>query len=104
MTESNEALPQVLARIDAELDNSLERLFKLLSIPSISTDPAHAEDCRIAATSVAADLATLGVAAEVHPTDGHPIVFAKASFAAAPNRKRAVFYGHYDVQPVDPLD
>jgi acetylornithine deacetylase/succinyl-diaminopimelate desuccinylase-like protein len=100
----NKALPKVLARIDAELDNSLARLFKLMAIPSISTDPAHAQDCRVAATSLAADLSTLGVAAEVHPTDGNPIVFAKASFADEPNRKRAVFYGHYDVQPVDPLD
>jgi amidohydrolase len=100
----NQALPQVLARIDAELDNSLARLFKLMAVPSISTDPAHAQDCRVVATSLAADLATLGVAAEVHPTDGNPIVFAKANFADEPNRRRAVFYGHYDVQPVDPLD
>ena len=96
-------LDQVLARIDAERDNSLDRLFKFLSIKSISTDPAYADDCRTAAVTLAADLATLDLAAEVHPTDGHPIVFAKA-MGSAPGRKRAVFYGHYDVQPVDPLD
>jgi acetylornithine deacetylase/succinyl-diaminopimelate desuccinylase-like protein len=98
-------LNKVLARIDAERDNSLARLFRLLSIKSISTDPAYADDCRTAAVTLAADLATLDLAAEVHPTDGHPIVFAKGAGAgSAPGRKRAVFYGHYDVQPVDPLE
>jgi acetylornithine deacetylase/succinyl-diaminopimelate desuccinylase-like protein len=112
MSGPDKHLPQVLARIDAELDHSLDRLFKFLSIKSISTDPAYADECRVAATSLAADLATLDVAAEVHPTEGHPIVFAKADFAADPgnkrpaaaNRKRVLFYGHYDVQPVDPLE
>ena len=81
MSEVNKALPKVLARIDADLDNSLDRLFKFLAIKSISTDPAYADECRVAATSVAADLATLGFAAEVHPTDGHPVVLGKANFA-----------------------
>ncbi len=115
MSGADKVLPKVLAHIDAELDNSLDRLFRFLSIKSISTDPAYADDCRVAATSLAADLSTLDIAAEVHPTDGHPIVFAKADFspngatnpnpAAKPaaNRRRVVFYGHYDVQPVDPL-
>jgi amidohydrolase len=94
---------KVLSRIDAERDNSLGRLFNLLSIKSISTDPAYADDCRAAAATLAADLATLDLAAEVHPTDGHPIVFAKA-MGTHPGRKRAIFYGHYDVQPVDPLE
>src|ERR1700732_3245757 len=97
-------LDKVLARIDGELDNSLERLFRFLSIKSISTDPAYADECRAAAFSLAADLSTLDVAAEVHPTDGHPVVFAKGTFPGNGRRKRVLFYGHYDVQPVDPLD
>ncbi len=97
-------LDKVLARIDAELDESLARLFRLLSIKSISTDPAYADDCRAAATSLAADLSTLDIAAEVHPTDGHPVVLAKGTFPGGGRRKRVLFYGHYDVQPVDPLD
>ncbi len=96
-------LDSVLARIDADLDASLERLFKFLSIKSISTDPAYAEDCRAAAVHLATEISDLDIAAEVHPTDGHPIVLAKSPPAAA-NRRRVVFYGHYDVQPVDPLD
>jgi acetylornithine deacetylase/succinyl-diaminopimelate desuccinylase-like protein len=97
-------LDKVLARIDGELDNSLERLFRFLSIKSISTDPAYADECRAAAFSLAADLSTLDVAAEVHPTDGHPVVFAKGTFPGNGRRRRVIFYGHYDVQPVDPLD
>src|SRR5271169_2887222 len=96
-------LDQVLARIDADLDASLDRLFKFLSIKSISTDPAYAEDCRAAAVHLATDISTLDIAAEVHPTDGHPVVFAKSPPAGG-ERRRVVFYGHYDVQPVDPLD
>jgi acetylornithine deacetylase/succinyl-diaminopimelate desuccinylase-like protein len=56
---------------------------------------------------LATDLSTLDIAAEVHPTDGHPVVFARESAhrsATRGHRRRVVFYGHYDVQPVDPLD
>src|ERR1700733_15218543 len=98
-------LDQVLARIDADLDASLDRLFRFLSIKSISTDPAYAEDCRAAAVHLATNLANLDVLAEVHPTDGHPIVFAKSPPAEGNGHwPRVLFYGHYDVQPVDPLD
>ena len=93
-------LDQVLARIDAELDAALERLFALLRIPSISTEPAHGADCRAAADWLAADLAAIGFDASVRPTAGHPIVVAHDRAAAGPS---ALFYGHYDVQPVDPL-
>jgi acetylornithine deacetylase/succinyl-diaminopimelate desuccinylase-like protein len=91
----------VLDRIDQDLDASLERLFALLRIPSISTDPAYKDQCRMAADHVAADLATLGFAVDVRPTPGHPVVIAKASDTVGPS---VLFYGHYDVQPVDPLD
>ncbi len=97
-------LDEVLARIDNDLDASLDRLFRFLSIPSISTDPAYAEDCRTAAIHLATDLSNLDIAAEVHPTDGHPVVFAKSPPVDGANRRRVIFYGHYDVQPVDPLD
>jgi acetylornithine deacetylase/succinyl-diaminopimelate desuccinylase-like protein len=105
MTKSMTKLDAVLARIDADLDASLARLFKFLSIKSISTDPAYAEDCRAAAVHLATDLSTLDINAEVHPTDGHPVVFAKSPpHGGRGHRRRVLFYGHYDVQPVDPLD
>jgi acetylornithine deacetylase/succinyl-diaminopimelate desuccinylase-like protein len=94
-------LDAVLARIDADLDASIERLFSLLRIPSISTDPAYQGECRTAAEHVAADLRGIGFAADLRETAGHPVVLAKTDSGGGP---RVLFYGHYDVQPVDPLD
>lgn len=94
-------LDAVLSRIDQDIDQSLERLFALLRIASVSTDAAYKEQCRAAAEYVANDLKSIGFAAELRPTEGHPVVVGKSNGAAGP---RVLFYGHYDVQPVDPLD
>ena len=94
----------VLERIDRDLDASLDRLFALLRIQSVSTDPAYKDHCRAAAEYVAADLKAIGFAAEVRPTAGHPIVVGKSGNGKADGRPRVLFYGHYDVQPVDPLE
>jgi acetylornithine deacetylase/succinyl-diaminopimelate desuccinylase-like protein len=99
-----QALPAVLARIDADLEQSLARLFEFLRIPSISTDAAYKEHCLSAAKFVAADLAGIGFATGIRPTPGHPVVVAKSNGARQAGRPRVLFYGHYDVQPVDPLD
>src|SRR6202521_5629829 len=95
------ALDAVLARIDQNLDQSLERLFALLRIPSISTDPAYKVHCREAAAHVAKDLSSIGFEIGMRETAGHPVVIGKGADGAGP---RVLFYGHYDVQPVDPLD
>jgi len=94
-------LGAVLTRIDQDFDQSVERLFALLRIASVSTDPAYKEQCRAAAEHVAADLDSIGFDASVRPTEGHPVVVAKANGVSGP---RVLFYGHYDVQPVDPLN
>src|SRR6476646_6258167 len=94
-------LDAVLDRIDRDIDQSLDRLFALLRIASVSTDPAFAGQCRAAAEHVATDLKSIGFETSVRPTEGHPVVVGKANGAAGP---RVLFYGHYDVQPVDPLD
>ena len=94
-------LETVLGRIDSDLDQSLERLFAWLRIPSISTDPAFAGDCRNAAEWLRAELSGLGVEASVRETGGHPVVVGHARKSGAPH---VMFYGHYDVQPVDPLE
>ncbi len=99
---ANAKLQPVLDHIDADFDNSLSRLFELLRIKSISADPAFAEDCKKAAHHLARDIETLGFKAEVRPTAGHPAIVAKANGNAG--RPHVLFYGHYDVQPVDPLD
>ena len=94
-------LDAVLDRIDKDIDQSVERLFALLRIASVSTDPAFKDQCRIAAEHVAADLKSIGFEATVRPTAGHPVVVGKSNGVAGP---RVLFYGHYDVQPVDPLN
>jgi acetylornithine deacetylase/succinyl-diaminopimelate desuccinylase-like protein len=97
-----QALPAVLDKIDAELDHSLGRLFEFLRIQSISTDPAYKDQCRSAAEYVAKDLSGIGFETSIRPTGGHPIVVGKGGpQGSAP---RVLFYGHYDVQPVDPID
>lgn len=96
------ALAPVLDRIDADLEASLERLFALLRIPSISTDPAFAKDCRRAAEWLVDDLKGIGFDASVRDTRGHPMVVAHHD--GPEGSPHVLFYGHYDVQPVDPLD
>jgi acetylornithine deacetylase/succinyl-diaminopimelate desuccinylase-like protein len=93
----------VLNTIDANLPASTQRLFDLLSIPSVSTDPAYTQHCLRAANWLADTLRGLGYAAEVQATPGHPIVVGHAS-AKRKDAPHVLFYGHYDVQPPDPLD
>ena len=94
-------LDDVLAFADQTLDASLERLFALIRIPSISTDPAYAEACAEAAAWLTTELLGLGFDAAVRPTGGHPMVVAHDPQAEGAH---VLFYGHYDVQPVDPLN
>ncbi len=98
-----EALAAALNVADAQFDSSLERLFALLRIPSISTDPAYDGDVKRAAAHVHDELESLGFNVTTHATPGHPMIVATWDKAAA-DGPRALFYGHYDVQPVDPLD
>ena len=96
------SLDAVLAKIDTDLPQATERLLDLLRIPSISTDPAFKADCERAADWLVEDLKSLGFEASKRPTPGQPIVVAHfdAPEASGPH---LLFYGHYDVQPVDPL-
>ncbi len=94
-------LDAVLNQIDQDLPDSLDRLFALLRIPSISTDPAHDGDVARAADWLVQDLESLGLSAKADQTAGHPMVVAQGGAAEGPH---LLFYGHYDVQPVDPLD
>ncbi len=94
----------VLAHVDATLDAALERLMALLRLPSISTDPAYAAECDRAADWLRDDLTGMGFDAAKHPTPGHPMVLAHGPDAPESGAPHVLFYGHYDVQPVDPLD
>ena len=96
-------LDDVLSTIDANQGAALERLFSLLEIPSISAIPAHFPDCDRAADWLVNELAALGFEASRVDTPGRPMVMgsAKAKTRDAPT---LLFYGHYDVQPADPLE
>ena len=94
-------LDDVLAYLDTHRAEARERLFQWLKIESISTDPAYKSECVKAAEWLKAELASLDISADVAPTDGHPVVLGRIEGRA---KKHALFYGHYDVQPVDPLN
>jgi acetylornithine deacetylase/succinyl-diaminopimelate desuccinylase-like protein len=93
-------IDDVLKWIDDNLPASLDRLFALLSIDSISTDPAYAPSVARAADWLVSDLSDIGFAAASRPTPGHPVVVGHHA-GAGPH---ALFYAHYDVQPVDPVE
>ena len=93
-------IEKVLDQIDADLPQSIERLCELLRIPSISTDPAFKGDCATAADWLVADLESIGAIASKRQTPGHPMVVGHIDG----DGPHILFYGHYDVQPVDPLD
>ena len=94
-------LDATLSRIDNEIDQSLNRLFDFLKIKSISTDSKFKQDCDKAADWLVKDLKSFGANAEKHNTDGHAIVTGNLGPDTGPH---VLFYGHYDVQPVDPLE
>ncbi|HLA99934.1 MAG TPA: dipeptidase [Bacteroidota bacterium] len=81
----------------------LSELKDLIVIPSVSTDPAHRKDIRRCAGWLSAHLKSIGMrGVKIFPTKGHPIVYAE--WLGAPGAPTVLLYGHYDVQPVDPLN
>jgi acetylornithine deacetylase/succinyl-diaminopimelate desuccinylase-like protein len=97
-------LAQVLKSLDESREQALERLFELIRIPSVSTDPAYKGNCRQAAEWCTRQLKDIGFEARVVPTTGHPMVVGKHSNGARKGAPHVLFYGHYDVQPPDPLE
>src|SRR5688572_4619853 len=98
-------LERVLQSIDARRKQSLAELIQLLRIPSVSTKPEHRDDMVRCAKSLADTLGKTGLRTEVRPTGGgkgHPVVLARNEHK--PGRPTVLFYGHYDVQPAEPLD
>ena len=81
----------------------LDELKALLRIPSVSTLPEHKDDCRKAAEALAAELKRIGMEhGRMIESEGHPLVYADWLHAAG--KPTVLVYGHYDVQPPDPLD
>ena len=104
MSTSAETMDAVLGRVDTALDQSRERLFDLLRIPCISTDPAYKAHMQAACEWLAGEASALGFTAEIRPTKGHPVLLAHHAGPPGTTAPRILFYGHYDVQPADPLD
>jgi acetylornithine deacetylase/succinyl-diaminopimelate desuccinylase-like protein len=80
----------------------LERLFEHLRFSSISTDSTHADDVRANAEWLKGQFEGIGLATELHETPKHPIVIARNEHQEG--RRTVLIYGHYDVQPVDPIE
>lgn len=97
-------MDKVLAQVDANHDAALDRLFDLLRIKSISTDPVYHADCLKAAEACRDLLTAAGFDAEVRETTGKPMVVGHAFGTHGKDVPHVLFYGHYDVQPPDPLD
>ena len=95
----------VLAEIDQQFPQSLQRVCELLRFPSVGTDPAHAQDCRRAAQWLVRDLEAMGFTAGLRETTGQPLVAGSyAPPGGGAGLPHILFYGHYDVQPADPLE
>ncbi len=93
----------VLERLAASYDRVLDELIEFASIPSVSTDPAHAGDVRAAADWVASRLAAAGpLTVRTMATGGNPVIYGE--WLDAPGKPTVLVYGHYDVQPPDPLE
>jgi acetylornithine deacetylase/succinyl-diaminopimelate desuccinylase-like protein len=93
----------ILAHAAVRRDESRARWFDWLRIPSVSAQPAHAPDCRRAAEWLADQLRSIGFVAGLKPTAGHPVVLAHHPGPAGAKR-HLLFYGHYDVQPAEPME
>ncbi len=104
MANAGEQVPKVLKALEASVDAGLERLFELLRIESVSTEPASGAHCKAAAKWCAATLTEIGFEARVHATEGHPMVVAHDRKTVPPGMPHVLFYGHYDVQPADPVE
>lgn len=92
----------VLDHVDAGLETALSELLDLISIPSVSGQIADGTGVRAAADWLAQALGAMDMDARVVPTEGHPVVLARSSgHGTGP---RLLFYGHYDVQPAEPLE
>ncbi|MGB8314725.1 MAG: M20/M25/M40 family metallo-hydrolase [Aestuariivirga sp.] len=98
------AVEPVLKHIGDGLKASLDRLCELVRFPSVGTDPAYDADCLRAAAWVRGKLDDLGFTARLHDTAGHPVVIGEYADEGLSHAPHVLFYGHYDVQPADPLD
>jgi acetylornithine deacetylase/succinyl-diaminopimelate desuccinylase-like protein len=94
--------PEIVNLVNRSRDEAVEELFEFLRIPSVSADSAFQQDMLRCAEFVQEAMQKAGLTSEIIPTDGHPIVYAER--IEGDDRPTILIYGHYDVQPPDPLD
>jgi len=92
----------VFRRLESEQAGYLEELKDYLRIPSISTDPAYSDDVHKCAEFVKDQLVAAGLEANIVSTDRYPLIYGE--WLGARDKPTILFYGHYDVQPPDPID
>jgi acetylornithine deacetylase/succinyl-diaminopimelate desuccinylase-like protein len=97
-------LEPVLARLNANRDPAIERWKELLRIPSIGTDPTRNADTRRAAEWLVSNLRSIGFEASLRETAGQPMVVGHHPGPDGAGAPHILYYGHYDVQPVEPLE
>ena len=105
--ETTDVIEKVFQHLETDSPHAIERMRRWLAIPSVSTDPAFKTGINDAAQWVTQALRDIGLDTTLHETDGHPIVLAHSRETDLPspnNSPRVLFYGHYDVQPPDPLE
>ncbi|MDP9024751.1 MAG: dipeptidase [Candidatus Eremiobacteraeota bacterium] len=90
------------AHCESNHDRYVQELTELVAIPSISADPQYAADVRRCAQEFVTRMGALGLQSEVLETDGHPVAYGE--WLGAPGKPTIIVYGHYDVQPVDPVE
>ena len=96
-------LEPVLAQIESDFSAAVSRYIEFLRIPSISTDPAYKDEVKRAGAWLRDEFQALGFTAELHETQGHPVLLAHCE-AGIPGAPHLLYYGHYDVQPPEPLE
>ncbi|MCB1378529.1 MAG: M20/M25/M40 family metallo-hydrolase [Alphaproteobacteria bacterium] len=98
-------LEAILAQIDQQFPESLNRLGELLRFPSVGTDPGYSAACRDAASWLRQTLDGMGFAASIRETTGQPLVVGRYEPRECSSElPHVLFYGHYDVQPADPVE
>lgn len=97
-------MQSVIDYLKANQNRFLEEYFEYLRFPSVSAQPQHKKDMEACASWLTAHCQKIGLTAKMHSTNGHPIVVARTAREKNSLRPHFVVYGHYDVQPVEPLE
>ncbi len=97
-------MEKVIAYLKANQERFLAELFEYLRFASVSAQPKHKPDLQACAEWLVAHCRQIGLEADIRPTDGHPIVVAKTPREAGSRKPHYIVYGHYDVQPPEPLE